>query len=441
MSKTAIIPTKIGNTIVDIEYLALSPKELTVLIKPKMDTGIIGDKEDYMKQVSSWFVPDLAKHDLRDDDYKSIYYSILKIHPTAEYERLEYWRERDFDPGEAYSYKEERITTSKRALKVERKYAYRKKSGLSAAQTLRALDLETLKAQLKEEVIGQDRAVDSVFDWFYLIAGGAVADRSNLFCGYLMGPSGVGKTSFVETFAQLSGIPYKHFSGSEYQESYDAKRFLGSAPGLVGYDEEGGPLQKFAAENSNGIILFDEADKMHHSIWTALTNFLDKGLLQDGKGREIQFNGLIFFTSNIGFSYYDSKAEIGFDDNKGSDVTEERRLQKLIEKEMPYEIIGRLNDFFPFRQLEKSDMFEILEKTVERKNKSLTGGSVKLCRTAIEYIVEKSFDSRTGARNLHHYYEKTILLPFIRESIGRDSELRMFVSADRDKLVFDEITA
>ncbi|MBN2650911.1 MAG: ATP-dependent Clp protease ATP-binding subunit [Spirochaetales bacterium] len=440
MSTTTTISTKIGNRIVDVECLRLTPQEINLFLTPKLESDHFTSKEDYMEKVSLWLIPELAEAELQKEDYKSLYYSLLRLHPTMEYERLEFWKSRGFEPDYCVEFQEQRTNTFAPRPTTAKQFQQQRGRAANIAGKLRETNIEELKLKVKEDVMGQDKAIDAIFDWLYLIAGGATSDRANLFCGYLMGPSGVGKTSFVESLSAHSGINFKQFSGSEYQEAYDAKRFLGSAPGLVGYDEEGGPLQKFVARYPDGIILFDEADKMHPSIWTALTNFLDKGVIQDGKGKDLYFNGLIFFTSNIGYNFFDTQMSIGFDKENKAEL-EEKRLKKLIEKQLPFEIIGRINDFFQFEKLSKEDLNMILAQTISKKNNALVSGKISLCHSACNYIIDKAFDPKTGARNLHHVYEKEILLPFIKTSLSSDKEKSVFVTYEEEQLVFEDVTA
>jgi ATP-dependent Clp protease ATP-binding subunit ClpC len=228
---------------------------------------------------------------------------------------------------------------------------------------------------------------------------------------------------------------------SEYMEKFDASKLIGSPPGYVGHDE-GGQLTEKVRRKPYSIILFDEVEKAHPEIFNTLLQVLDEGHLTDGMGRKINFkNTLIILTSNVGQrKLQDFGTGMGFSTSVKSDQTEmesEMVLKKELQKSFSPEFINRLDDMVYFKNLDKSNILEILDVELSKVIPRIEamGYKIKLTQDLKDKIADVGFDPKFGARPLKRtiqkYIEDTLADLMVQNKLSEGCTLTL--SYDKDK--------
>ncbi len=286
-------------------------------------------------------------------------------------------------------------------------------------------DFTDISARLKERVIGQENAIDDIMDWMLMLKYDASLDPDSVTNLYLMGPSGVGKTTFVRTLSDILGVPSLIVPGSEYKQEHTAANLFGAPKGYVGYDEEGGTLTHFVKENPASIVLIDEADKLHKEIYRNLTNLMDTGVISAPNGEEYNFNGILFMTSNLGNNpeSADRGKTVGFTaQQETTDYEREKyRMMELVKESFPREIRSRINDFVLFDSMTRENAAKILDTYVEQTKERFSYAQLPLTKRAYEEILDRGLDKETGVRNLQNVYEQNVFMPVLRRMEFDDS--------------------
>jgi hypothetical protein len=169
----------------------------------------------------------------------------------------------------------------------------------SLEDTVSIIDFNDLFNYYNKGVIGQEEAIMDICKILINLKHMGMS-KKGVASYYLLGPSGVGKTSSIKLLSDFLCIPLCYIQGSEYKEPHSDSKLFGAPPSYVGYDDEGGILTRYIKKNSEGIVLFDEIDKVHPAIYGTLTNFLGDSFIVNPSGERCDFNGLVFFTSNTG---------------------------------------------------------------------------------------------------------------------------------------------
>ena len=232
---------------------------------------------------------------------------------------------------------------------------------------------------------------------------------------------------------------------TEYGEKFNASKLMGAPPGFVGY-EEGGQLTEKVKRKPYSVILLDEVEKAHPDIFHTLLQVLDEGHMTDGLGRKIDFkNTVIIMTSNLGVKdLQDFGTSIGFsnssDNGEKQKSAAESILKKAVSKQFAPEFINRLDDIIIFDSLSKEDIGKIVELELndlyERVKEN--GYTVELNRQAKEFLVEKGYDSKFGARPLkrviQNQVEDLIAEAYIEGKIKEGDHLVITYKAKDEKL-------
>ncbi len=260
--------------------------------------------------------------------------------------------------------------------------------------------LLNLESNMKERVKGQDEALKLVSNAIIRARAG-IKDPSKPIGSFIfLGPTGVGKTEVAKTLASNLFDSEKHMiriDMSEYMESFNVSRLIGSPPGYVGYDE-GGQLTEAVRRNPYSIVLFDEIEKAHKDVFNILLQILDDGRITDSQGRTVDFkNTIIIMTSNIGSEY--------ILENKDSNLV----LNELKQYFKP-EFLNRIDEVIMFNSLSKDIVYNILENIIFEIEDRLKDKNLKLNLThrAKEYIIENSYDPNYGARPIRRYVQANI---------------------------------
>ena len=300
--------------------------------------------------------------------------------------------------------------------------------------------LRGMEDRLKSHVIGQDEAVDAVCASIRRSRAGISPKRkpaSFLF----VGPTGVGKTELVKQLAlDLFDSPDAliRLDMSEYMEKHTVSRLIGSPPGYVGYDEAGQLTEKIR-RRPYSVVLFDEIEKAHPDVLNALLQILDDGRLTDAQGRVVSFeNAVIVMTSNAGSGT--GGAPAGF----GRTVTQQsrERAMKALEDIMRPEFLNRIDEIIAFNQLTETDFRKIAEIMLGELRDNLADKDIRLTwdDSLLEFLVEKSFSLKFGARNLRRLIEKEIENPLATAMVTGEQPLKgAYLHAADGKLIIDTI--
>ncbi len=260
--------------------------------------------------------------------------------------------------------------------------------------------LLSLEDELVKRVIGQNVAIETV-------ARAVKRSRANLkdpnkpIGSFLfVGPTGVGKSELSKALAECvfgSQDSLIRFDMSEYTDKTSVNKLIGSAPGYVGYEEEGLLTEKIRRKPYS-VVLFDEIEKANSEIFDLLLQVLDEGRLSDSKGRLVSFkNSLIILTSNLGAGELDKKQALGFG---ATAVSNEDNVKEAVKKHFRPEFINRLDDIVVFNSLSKEDCYDIADISINELIKRLKDNGVSLVveNSAVDFIVERAYSKEYGAR-------------------------------------------
>lgn len=308
--------------------------------------------------------------------------------------------------------------------------------------------LVNLEKTLQSKVIGQDEACSAVAKAVKRARAGLKDPKRPIGSFIFLGPTGVGKTELAKALASaLFGDEdlLIRVDMSEYMEKDSVSRLIGSAPGLVGF-EEGGQLTEKVRRKPYSVVLFDEIEKGHPDIFNILLQILEDGILTDSHGRTVSFkNTVVILTSNIGAKEASApQRTLGFASEKAVENESERVRQSHIQAlkgAMKPEIINRIDEIVVFKKLDKASllkiadlMFASLEKRLESKDISVT-----IMQSAKDYIVSEGYDAEYGARplrrTLQRLVEDKLSEKLIRAEISSGDKVK--IDFDGNNLVFE----
>jgi len=274
-------------------------------------------------------------------------------------------------------------------------------------------NLASLEKNLKGEVYGQDEAITEVVDKILVAQAGLKAENKPIGSFVFMGPTGVGKTEAAKQLAKQLGVPMIRFDMSEYQEKHSVSKLIGSPPGYVGFEENAGLLITKLQEQPHCVLLLDEIEKSHPDVSTILLQLMDNGKVTGSNGKEADCrNVVLIMTTNLGSADAD-KNVIGFGSQENE--YEDKELKKFFAPEFR----NRLDGIITFSKLSKETMIKIVGKfLVELKDLVKDKGiKITISNEAIDYLVEKGFDSKMGARPLQRVIDKDVKRPLSREML------------------------
>lgn len=312
--------------------------------------------------------------------------------------------------------------------------------------------LTDLEKHLDKAIIGQDDAIKAVAKAIRRGRSGIGDPKRPIGSFLFMGPTGVGKTELARVIAR------EVFGGdnalikidmSEFGEKHNVSRLVGAPAGYVGYDD-GGKLTEAVRRHPYSVVLFDEIEKAHPEVFNMLLQILEDGVLTDGQGNHIKFNNtVIILTSNLGADemYDDTEFGFGTKDKKSDKFVEEEyeasknAAMKALKKSMRPELINRLDAIEVFHALTRKQVEQIFDNMISDLKKRLAVKSfgLKLTKKASDFLIEKGFDPKNGARPLRRaiedYLESILSEAIISEQIKK-GEIAV-VDQKGDKLVLD----
>jgi ATP-dependent Clp protease ATP-binding subunit ClpA len=274
-------------------------------------------------------------------------------------------------------------------------------------------NLVNLEKNMKSEVYGQDEAIDEIVDKILVAQAGLKSENKPIGSFVFMGPTGTGKTETAKQLAKQLGVPMIRFDMSEYQEKHSVSKLIGSPPGYVGFEENAGLLITKLQENPHCVLLLDEIEKSHPDVSTILLQLMDNGKVTGSNGKEADArNVVLIMTTNLGAADAD-KNVIGFG-SQDNDY-EDKELKKFFAPEFR----NRLDGTITFGKLSKNTMIKIVGKfLVELKTQVKDKGiNITISDDAIDYLVDKGFDKKMGARPLQRVIDKDIKRPMSKEML------------------------
>lgn len=271
--------------------------------------------------------------------------------------------------------------------------------------------LRDLEGQLKRVVFGQDEAIEALSAAIKLARAGLREPEKPIGNYLFAGPTGVGKTEVAKQLADSLGVELLRFDMSEYMEKHAVSRLIGAPPGYVGFDQ-GGLLTDGVDQHPHCVLLLDEIEKAHPDVYNILLQVMDHGELTDHNGRTVNFrNVVLIMTSNAG-AQEQAKAAIGFgrDRREGEDTA-------AIERTFTPEFRNRLDAVISFAPLGREVVMQIVEKFVLQLEAQLMdrGVSIELTPAAADWIAEKGYDDKMGARPLARVIQEHIKKPLAEE--------------------------
>jgi ATP-dependent Clp protease ATP-binding subunit ClpC len=280
--------------------------------------------------------------------------------------------------------------------------------------------------EISGKVVGQDEAVSKVVKAIQRNRAGLKDPNKPIGSFFFLGPTGVGKTQLAKVLAKyLFDTPDSliRIDMSEYMEKFSISRLVGAPPGYVGY-EEGGQLTEKVRRKPYSIILLDEIEKAHPDVFNLLLQALDEGHMTDGLGRKIDFkNTILIMTSNIGARQLaDFGAGVGFGTKSQTDQREDNNksvIQNALRKAFSPEFLNRIDDMIMFKNLSREAIHEIIDIELEKLYGRIIdlGYNIELTEKAKDFLVEKGYDEKFGARPLKRAIQKYIEDPLAEEII------------------------
>jgi len=314
-----------------------------------------------------------------------------------------------------------------------------------------AKSLLNLEKTLKANVIGQDDAVTKISKAIRRNRVGIKEPNRPIGSFIFLGSTGVGKTHLAKTLArEIFGDESAmiRVDMSELMEKHSVSRLVGSPPGYVGHDE-GGQLTEQVKNKPYSVILFDEIEKAHRDVFNILLQVLDEGHLTDGLGRKINFkNTLIIMTSNVGArKLQDFGTGLGFSTDSTVSQHEELTkgvIQKALKAEFSPEFLNRLDDIVVFKALEKENIGKIVKIEMNKLSKRIVerGYNISFGPSIIDFIADKGFDAKYGARPIRRaiqeYIEDFIAEEVLGKGIVEGKSYSLKINKDSEKISVTE---
>ena len=271
-------------------------------------------------------------------------------------------------------------------------------------------NLANLESQLKQEVYGQDSAITEIVDKILVARAGLKSENKPVGSFVFMGPTGTGKTETAKALAKHLGTKLVRFDMSEYQEKHSLSKLIGSPPGYVGFEENAGLLITKIQESPNCVLLLDEIEKSHPDVSTILLQMMDNGFITGSNGKQADCRNLILIITTNAGAQASEKNAIGF--GKQDKDYSDAELKKFFAPEFR----NRLDSVVTFGKLTKETMIKIVGKFMvelkgQIKEKAIR---IKISDDAIDWLIEKGFDAKMGARPLQRVIDKEIKRPLAK---------------------------
>jgi len=296
-------------------------------------------------------------------------------------------------------------------------------------------NLANLDTQIAAEVYGQDAAITELVDKILVARAGLKPENKPIGSFVFMGPTGCGKTETAKSLAKHLGVKLLRFDMSEYQEKHSISKLIGSPPGYVGFEENAGLLITQIQENPYSVLLFDEVEKSHPDVSTVLLQMMDNGFITGSNGKKADCRNIVLILTTNAGAQAAEKNLIGF----GSQ--EQPYDDKDLKKFFSPEFRNRLDATITFKKLGKETMRKVVIKFIDELKFQVAEKAIKIRinEASINWLIEKGFDPKMGARPLQRVIDKEIKRPLAKMMLFGDLKnggtLQITNRADNDGLI------
>jgi ATP-dependent Clp protease ATP-binding subunit ClpA len=273
-----------------------------------------------------------------------------------------------------------------------------------------------LEAKIKQRLYGQDAAVDSVLERVYINFAGIGSQKKPIASFLFLGPTGTGKTELAKLLAENLDMKLLKYDMSEYQEKHTVSSLIGAPPGYVGFEDGnvgGGKLISDLSKHPYAVILFDEIEKAHPDVSNILLQMLDEGHITSSAGKQVNVkNTVIIMTSNLGARDNESN-NIGFSMDLEKSGSEDRAMKDFFKPELR----NRIDQVCKFKKLDQLAVKKVVVKFLDELKQSLVDKNIRLTasESVVDYLAEKGYDSKMGARPLARKIDEMIRVPLSRQ--------------------------
>ena len=284
-------------------------------------------------------------------------------------------------------------------------------------QNERSTKIVDLESNIKQKLYGQDLAVDAVLERVYINFAGIGNAKRPISSFLFLGPTGPGKTELAKLLSEHLEMKLLRYDMSEYQEKHTVSSLIGAPPGYVGFEDGnigGGKLISDISKNPYAIILFDEIEKAHSDVTNILLQMLDEGHITSANGKRVDVkNCIIIMTSNLGAQANDAN-NIGFGSLEKTGE-EDRAMKEFFRPELR----NRIDRICKFDKLDTLAIKKIVLKFVDELKASMTHKNIRLLLTepVIDYLADKGYDSKMGARPLSRKIDELIRVPLSKRML------------------------
>lgn len=296
------------------------------------------------------------------------------------------------------------------------------------------IDRPELLRQLKARIVGQDEAIETIVARLALTRMQFDLRPKRPDGVFLLaGPSGTGKSALAHALAESLFGGEGHFMRldmSEYAHDWAVSRLIGPQPGYVGSDKPEGWLTTRVRQQPDSLILLDEIEKSHPTVWNTFLQIFDDGRLTDGQGKQADFSRcIIIMTSNLGSENFRRRQAIGFRSAADKAETLAERTRAAVVEAMPPELVNRLDAVIVFDALTPAAIREIAGREIAAALARLRerGYEAEVAEEVVRFVSERGYDPAYGARHLHRNIERHLLETLVDHP---PSKLRAAVSGD-----------